>query len=261
MLTEKITVRYQGRSFELATSSRRSGDDLMLFIHGLGCTKENFEDVWNYSELSELSLLTFDLIGNGSSSKPADFPYSMEDHASLCRELLNHFPHQRLHLVAHSMGGAIGILLADMLDSLDTFINVEGNLIGSDCGVSRKTVSVSLETFRDGFFEKLRNTAMKSDNRGSQVWAALSEHSDITGFYRSAQSLVKLSDSGSLLKSFLLMQCRKSYIYGEENAGAEVITHLQGIPKVCIPESGHFPMSDNPDEFYHQIAEIIHNAK
>jgi pimeloyl-ACP methyl ester carboxylesterase len=261
MLTEKITVRYQGREFELATCSRMNSDDLMLFIHGLGCTKENFEDVWNCSELNEASLLTFDLIGNGSSSKPADFSYSMEDHAALCRELLIHFPHQRLHLVAHSMGGAIGILLADMLDNLDTFINVEGNLIGSDCGVSRKTVSVSLEEFRDGFFEKLRHTASKQDNRGSQVWAALSKHSDITGFYRSAQSLVKLSDSGTLLKRFLLLQCKKAYIYGEENARTEVITHLQGIPTVCIPESGHFPMSDNPDEFYFQIAGIIHNTE
>jgi len=261
MLTEKITVRYQGREFELATSSRRSSDDLILFIHGLGCTKENFEDVWSCSELNGISLLTFDLIGYGSSSKPADFSYSMEDHAALCRELLIHFPHRRLHLVAHSMGGAIGILLADMLDTLDTFINVEGNLIGSDCSVSRKTVSVSLEEFRDGFFEKLRHNAWKHDSRGSQVWAALSEHSDITGFYRSAQSLVKLSDSGELLRRFLLLQFKKVYIYGEENAGAEAITHLQGIPTVCIPKSGHFPMSDNPDEFYYRIAEIINKEK
>ena len=49
----------------LATMSRDGNEDLVLFLHGLGCAKENFAELWDAEELAAVSLLAPDLPGHG----------------------------------------------------------------------------------------------------------------------------------------------------------------------------------------------------
>ncbi len=253
-----FNIVFKGMDLAISSKIRQADDELILFIHGLGCTRESFEEVWQSSVLNGFSIATFDLVGYGDSSKPIDFSYSMEEQAEICKELLTHFHYKRLHIVAHSMGGVIGLLLAEsVMDTLHSFVNVEGNLIGADCGMSRRVASVSEAEFEKRLFHGLKQMASKSSNRGERLWAIWYAKSHPMGFYRSAKSLVEWSDRGDLLGSFLRLGCKRVYFYGEANSHLEVLALLEGVEKICISKSGHFPMIDNPQEFYSRIAEVL----
>ena len=77
------------------------------------------------------------------------------------------------------------------------------------------------------------------------------------GFYKSAESLVRWSDSGDLLSRFKNLRCKKSYFYGEKNSDLDVLHRLNTIEKVMIGKSGHFMMNDNPDEFYSRLRTFL----
>jgi len=71
--------------------------------------------------------------------------------------------------------------------------------------------------------------------------------------YKSAESLVRWSNSEDLISRFNNLPCRKSYFYGEQNSDMAVLHRLNSIEKVKISSSGHFMMNDNPDEFYSRL--------
>ena len=234
-------------------------NNLIFFIHGLGCAKESFDDVFLFPEFNSFSLLTVDLVGFGNSSKPQDFSYSMEDQAKICELLIAKINPTSVHIVGHSMGGAVGLLLANRIShKLVTFVNVEGNLISEDCGLlSRKTIGIPLEEFINNGFNEIKSNVRNSGDEGSMLWVKWSEKSDALGFYKSAKSLVEWSDSGKLLEMFKTLEINKAYLHGERNSHLRVLGELHGITKISISNSGHFVMNDNPREFYSELFNLV----
>jgi len=260
MNSKTVKVTYQQKDFELSTKLKEYSREFTVFIHGLGCTKESFDDVWNFTSLfKDFSLLTFDLIGFGDSSQPKDFSYTMEDQAEICKVLLDEFKPDKVHIVAHSMGGAVGLLLAEKIgDTAASFMNIEGNLISEDCGpLSRKATSVSFDEFNKRVFNELKSAVRLSGDKSSQLWATWCEKSDALAYYKTSRSLVEWSESGNLLKKFKALKTNKAYFYGVKNSQMEIVDRLHPIRKISISNSGHFPMVDNPQEFYLTLAETL----
>src|SRR4030042_1988378 len=257
-LSRIIELTYNKIEFHIAYKIREGGSGLIFFIHGLGCAKELFDDVWNFTGLNDYTIVTVDLPGFGDSGMPDAFSGDLQDHAQICRCLISRLPERRIHIVGHSMGGAVGLLLSDMIhDRLESFVNVEGNLISHDCEVSRRKVSVTFEEFEKKKLPGLILLTSISDQPGMRLWSTYIKKADRKGFYRSSRSLVNWSDSGRLLKAFRKLGCKKVYVYGETNSFLKLITMLDGIPTVSISQSGHFPMNDNPGEFYDVLAGFI----
>lgn len=255
----KITINYKGKLIELSIEFRNGNNELIVFIHGLGCSKESFKNIWDSSDFKDYSLLTFDLVGYGNSVKPQDFSYAIETQAEICNLLLNQFEHDAIHIVAHSMGGAVGLLLTERIeDRLASFICVEGNLTGADCGlVSRRTISYSFEDFQNKMFNKLKVAAKSSEEYSSKLWAKMLENCSPLAFYKSSKSHVEWSDSNKLLDLFINLKSKKSYIYGDKNSQMDVLDMLKDIKKISISDSGHFIMNDNPYEFYKELYSIV----
>lgn len=256
MKSKRIAVRYQGKRIGISVLHRETGQKLILFIHGLGCTKEAFDFAFFAPELHKYSLLAADLVGFGDSSKPERFTYRMEDQAAMLKALMEEVGFETVHIVAHSMGGAAGLLLAEQIQgSVGSFTNVEGNLVGEDCGLlSRRSTGVSRHDFIHGVFDEIKDSIGRSCRDEVRTWL---EKSDPLAFYRSAVSLLRWTESGRLLEKFKMLQTRKLYVYGERNRGLSVLDRLGSIPRAEIPDSGHFIMLDNPEEFYREIAEHI----
>ena len=256
MKSKRIAVRYQGKRIGISVLRRETGQKVILFIHGLGCAKEAFDLAFAAPGLHKYSLLAADLVGFGDSSKPARFTYRMEDQAGVLKTLLEEIGFETVHIVAHSMGGTVGLLLSEKIQgSVGSFTNVEGNLVGEDCGLlSRWSAGVSRHDFLNGFFDEIKESIARSCRDEVRTWL---EKSDPLAFYRSAVSLLRWSESGRLLEKFKMLQTRKLYVYGERNRGLSVLDRLGSIPRAEIPDSGHFIMLDNPGEFYREIAEHV----
>lgn len=259
MDTKIIDLRYKGLDLPLPCSFHDGKESILIFIHGLGCSRESFIDLWRYPEFQKYTCIVPDLLGFGEAPRPGAFSYAMEDHAGVCRALLDHFPGAPVSVVGHSMGGAIGVILAGMIpERIASFFNVEGNLFRTDCSVSRSAASVmDFSRFRDNLFRSIRILTPGKMEKGTELWAGWIEKSWPDGFNRSARSLVEWTDSGELLKGFLELRARKAYVCGERNSRRKILERLQGIRIISISGSGHFPMNDNPDEFYRVLAAFL----
>ena len=252
-----FSVNHGGNNFKVATTFRGCGEETLLLLHGLGCSKESFRDIWFCDELRDYSIISLDLLGFGDSSKSEKFSYRMEDHASVCAMILNEFSLKKIHIVAHSMGGAIGLLFPPaLLDSALTFANLEGNLSSEDCSiVSQKTISVSFKKFEKVVLPEFKELSKSLGEKRFFLDSALP-----LGFYKSAESLVRWSDSGELILRFRNLPCRKAYFYGEKNADTVALHRLNSIEKIMISSSGHFMMNDNPDEFYPRLGRFLNSS-
>lgn len=244
----------EGHRINFLLDYKPSSDGLILFIHGLACTRDTFSNVLAERSFSRSSLLLVDLIGHGKSAKPVDFSYSMEDQALLIEKLVNDLAIPRLHIVSHSMGAAVGLLFSPgLFRRVESFANLEGNLIDTDCGMlSRKIVATDLDDYQNRLFPRHRRTYSRDRLLAFDQTTPLA-------VYKSAVSLVQWSDGGELLRRFLNLKCRSCYIWGERNSDMPVLKRLGSTPRYMIKKSGHGMMVDNPKEFYLILANFIYN--
>lgn len=251
------TVQYRGRSFTVAAKYREGADLWLVFLTGLGCPKESFDDAFGAEPLADYSLLAIDFVGFGDSDKPDDFTYTMEDQAETVRLVIEQFNPGKVVLVGHSMGGAIGLLLAERLDSLAGFINLEGNLLPEDAGIASRRIAAQPEAdfIKSGFSAFLRGL-QESEDAALRKWATWFEKSSKVAVHRSCTSLVEWSDSGKLLAIFKKLP-QKAYIYGDRTDSSHVLPKLQDVGIVAIANSGHFMMVDNPGDTYHAIGDCL----
>ena len=258
--TENITITINGRGERLSCALRPAAGRAVLCVHGLGCAKESFAGIFSHPRFNGYYLIAPDLPGFGDSCAPQDFLYDMEGHAHALLGLIAALGISTVpvHLIAHSMGGAVALLLASSPGfQTASFVNVEGNLGSWDCSVSRKAASLSEDMEFRLVTDELNRMAARRREPGLEAWAAWSERSSPAGFVRSARSLVSWSDGGRLLPMFLALNCPKIYVYGEKNRAMPVLQKLAGVRAVGIPGSGHFPMIDNPAAFYNEVADFL----
>lgn len=257
-IEKKILLTLDEQQFNIVTRFRAGGDTLILCIHGLGCSKDIFNGIWEVPELDKSSVMTFDLPGFGESDKPEDFLYRMEDQASVCEMLVSSIPFNTIHIIAHSMGGVIGTILAELIpDRLDVFINVEGNLTEIDSWLSGEVARTPFAEFKEIGFSELLTSFDNSPECASRLWATLSRMSTPESFFNSAASLVEWSMGKKILERFKALSCRKLYLHGEKSMNPEIIKLLAGVNTVSVSQSGHFPMIDNPCEFYATIISLL----
>jgi pimeloyl-ACP methyl ester carboxylesterase len=236
-------AQIEDHSLDISFIHRQRSEDLILFLHGIACTKNGFRYLYDDPLFEDYSLLFYDMAGHGDSSKPDDFSYNMEAQALICLQLLDQFPHKKLHLVAHSMGSAVALLLpVEILSQIGSFANLEGNLIGEDCYFTRRIIQNSFEDYREIVFEKQKRKFV--DN-------ILFEYDKTTpaAIYKTAESLVYWSDSNSLLTRFHELRCRRAYFIGDQTPDLAVSEQLGNIPIITVPDAGHAMMIENPGEF------------
>lgn len=255
MIEHYLDIPQHEQELHIATASRqRKSDHLIMFVHGLGCSKDSFAGAFSSPYLDRYSVVAVDLPGHGKSKHIDTFGYDLRDHASVVLGALAHFEYERLTLVGHSMGGAVSTFVIKQLIEPTAFVNVEGNLVAKDAGiVSRQTTKQSEEAFRRHGYQAFLDSLRTSDRTDLATWATWLQQADPTAVHRSAHSLVEWSDSDTLLGTYNSLP-DTTYIHGDEDAKEYVTRSFTQSRVVSIPGSGHFPMLTNPDAFYHSIA-------
>jgi len=86
----------------------------ILLIHGLDASKDLWQLIYNIKELVDYSILVPYLIGYGDSKAPQGFHYTMREQAESLKMLIEAIDAKsNLFFILHSMGGLIGVILAE----------------------------------------------------------------------------------------------------------------------------------------------------
>ena len=267
--SQKLTVTYRGQRFVLAFFCRQGGGDQVLFLHGLGCSKADFEGAVDVPELASYTLLALDFPGMGGSPYAAGSGLTLTDLALLAHQFLLAIGEGRAHLVGHSMGGAVATLLAASNPRrVSSLVNVEGNLFPEDCFYSRQ-ICLEVERRRSGLQDReevlrmfLNQLETKASNRDyARNWRQNVRSSEAIVDY--SRSLVDLSDAGVLFRAFRDFQGPRLFVFGEEHAELSYLPKLAGlgIGTCSVPASEHYPHHTNPGYFYRALANWLPTAR
>ncbi len=232
-------------------------------FHGLGSSKQAFIPLTN--EIGpQHSVHSYDFAGFGERNDESvgDEPIqdSIREFLEKCGKL------NELVFIAHSMGSAVAIPLAEQLKhQVKAVIIIEGNLIGEDCGFLSRAAVRSTET---GDFITFKNKAIsKARSAKSLGWLKwINDFQKVREdvFCRYAKELVALSEAEVLLKSLHSLRCQKLYMYGDqylkndEGETPELAKKLWGISTQYIHGTSHFLLQDDPRSCSLPIRHLIH---
>src|SRR5437764_1351928 len=107
---EILRLKYRGERVDIAAKIRRTGKDLIVLLHGIGCNKESFSEAFRAKALQAYSICAFDFPGHGKSSRLANELYSLQSYADITNLVISDLAFSRAYVVGHSMGGAVGVI-------------------------------------------------------------------------------------------------------------------------------------------------------
>ncbi|MEV5385867.1 alpha/beta hydrolase [Streptomyces sp. NPDC052721] len=223
-----------------------------VYLHGLGAMSAAYHaHIAARPELAGRRSLFVDLPGHGTSDRPQDFGYTLEDHADAVAVALDAAGTAGAELIAHSMGGAVAIVLAHRRpDLVSRLVLTEANL---DAFPPPTAGSSGIAAYaEDEFVEAGHARVLEAVG---PLWAATMRLADPRALHRSAVGLRKGSDP--VMRTLLEgLPVDRVFLQGEhsgELAGRESL-EAAGVRVVTVPGAGHNVMFDNPDAFVAAVA-------
>ncbi len=101
-------VQHGGFETVLIEGGPASATEAVVFVHGNPGSSSDWAGLLQAAPPGA-RVLAFDLLGFGKADKPYDFPYTLERGTDLVGQLLSSLGVQRVHLVAHDLGGVVAI--------------------------------------------------------------------------------------------------------------------------------------------------------
>ncbi len=245
-----------------------SNQPTLLLIHGLGCSLQYWNCLFDAEQFSGYRLLALDLPGFGMSEKPEDYDYGLSSQAELVFEMLGGLHIRDFSLVGHSMGGSIAILMAlSHPQSIRRLLVIEPNLRANDAQLSRQIVEYTESGFIE-HYQDFQSSAIATVKR----WFVNFQQNNLDQYvddllqttpvsmYRSAYSLIATTSNVSFLRQFQQLALPKHFLIGEETL--KTSSFLQeftngNIQTVIVPGVGHMMMVDNPVLFANTLAAIL----
>ncbi|MFD7788813.1 alpha/beta fold hydrolase [Streptomyces nojiriensis] len=228
-----------------------------VYVHGLGATSPAyFAASATHPLLAGRRSLLVDLLGHGHSDRPEGFGYTLEAHADALAAALTEAGVEGAELIAHSMGGAVAIVLADRHPHLvSRLVLVDANLdpqqpVPAAPG-SSGIASYTEEEFLAGGWAEVR------DRVGAHWWSTM-RLAGRTALYRTAVHLAA-GTTPTMRELLLESKIPRTYLLPEADGplpGAEAL-RASGVAVVSVPDCGHNIMLDNPDGFARATAAAL----
>jgi pimeloyl-ACP methyl ester carboxylesterase len=230
-----------------------------IHIHGLGAASGPYTaHLGADAALAGRRTLFVDLPGFGISDRPADFGYTLEEHADAVAAVLDASALRGAEVVGHSMGGAVAVVLAHRRpDLVSRLVLAEANLdpnperTGGSSGVAGWTEEEFVHG--GGFAATLE--------RVGWLWAATMRLADPLALHRSAVGLARGTEPTMrvMLES---LDIPRTFLVGElsEEVADRAGLVAAGVEVVTVPGAGHCIMFDNPRAYVAAIAGVSRSA-
>ncbi|MCM1964977.1 alpha/beta fold hydrolase [Streptomyces sp. G1] len=228
-----------------------------VYVHGLGSTSPAyFAASAVHPLLAGRRSLLIDLLGHGHSDRPEGFSYTLEAHADALAAALEEAGTGAAELVAHSMGGAVAIVLADRHPHLvSRLVLVDANLDPAPPGPA-PVGSSGLATYTEQEF-LAGGWAEVRDRVGAHWWSTMRLAGRVA-LHRSAVHLAA-GTTPTMREVLLELKIPRTYLFPPQDGpvpGAEALA-AAGVAVVPVPESGHNIMLDNPEGFARAVADAL----
>ena len=226
-----------------------------VFIHGLGGTGAAFGGVAGHPALGGHRSLVIDLPGHGTSDRPADWGYTLDDHAFVIAQVCDAAGLDSIDLVGHSMGADIAVVVAGRNPGLvSRLVVAEANLDPlppSTTGRASQWISAQTE-------EAFVAHGCQELLDGVPTWRPTLRLCDARAVYRSAVGLIT-GTNPTMREMLLAMAIPRTFIRGERGEELRDPEGLQvaGIEVVVIPGAGHVMMVDAPGAFVAALATAL----
>ncbi|WP_327369110.1 alpha/beta fold hydrolase [Streptomyces sp. NBC_01217] len=225
-----------------------------VYLHGLGASSgPYFTASAVHPLLADSRSLLMDLLGFGISDRPTEFGYTLEEHADAVAAALEAADAYDTDVVAHSMGGAVAIVLAARHPHLVArLVLVDANLDPVAPGPARPGSSgiaaYTEEEFLTGGLAKVRERV------GPHWWATM-RLAGPEALHRTAVNLAR-GTTPTMRELLLDLKIPRTYLRPLDNGplpGEDALIE-NGVRVVAVPECGHNIMLDNPEAFARQTA-------
>jgi len=233
----------------------------LVWIHGLGESGTCFEAVVATPPIAERPVVVPDLPGYGRSPWPVRAEGLVDAVEHVAGWMRRRVPVPAV-VVGHSMGGVVGVLLAERYpDLVSGLVNIDGNVSAGDCVYSSRVAEEDLEEFVDGGFDRLREAILRQgrdDPAHAGYWASL-RLADPKTFHRHACQLVEMSRAEDLAGRLAALGCPSLYIAGSPGGACERSLELlraAGADLAVVEPAGHWPFIDRPSEVASLIGEF-----
>ncbi|MFG2618111.1 alpha/beta fold hydrolase [Streptomyces sp. NPDC048507] len=232
-------------------------DQARVYLHGLGSTSPAyFAASAAHPLLAGRRSLLVDLLGHGHSDRPEAFTYTLEAHADALALALTAAGVRGAEVIAHSMGGAVAIVLAARHPELvSRLVLVDANLdpvpVVPRSPGSGGIASYTEEEFLAGGWAEVR------DRVGAHWWSTM-RLAGRTALHRTAVHLAA-GTTPTMRELLLDLKVPRSFLYPASDgalAGAEAL-EAAGVEVVAIADCGHNIMLDNPDAFARATAAAL----
>ncbi|MET8244146.1 alpha/beta hydrolase [Streptomyces sp. NPDC005202] len=245
-------AEFDGRGSCIRWTETPGEEPARVYVHGLGSVSAVYHaHIAARPEVAGRRSLFVDLPGHGISDRPEQFGYTLEEHADALAAALDEAGLTGAELIAHSMGGAVAIVLAHRRPDLASrLVLTEANLdpFPPPTAGSSGIASHEEDAFVNGDHARVLEKV-------GPLWAATMRLADPRGLHRSAVGLRR--GSAPTMRSILLgLTVDRVYLQGElsgELGGREEL-EAAGVRVVTVPGAGHNVMFDNPDVFAAAVA-------
>jgi pimeloyl-ACP methyl ester carboxylesterase len=259
----EITVSTAGRPYFLRYFDRPGPGPTILYIHGLGCSKDDFLEMAAAPELQSFRLISADHPGCGDSPYDDDHPLNIDGIVNLIEDFVDMLGLDPFLLIGGSLGGLLALLYAERnLNRVAGFVNVEGNLAPEDCMFSRNVIPHPYQHFVKVIFPQIKKAISARRGRGFAQHLSVLAKANPRAYYDYAFQTVTYSDQGNLLQRFLSLPIPKCFLYGSQNRHLSYLARLResDCAVIEIPDANHFLFYDAPAHYAAALANFARSS-
>lgn len=240
----------------------------IVLIHGLfgSLSDPRIVDAFN-----DVEVLAPDLLGYGEFASFSTDNLTLQDQADHLANWLQNSGAESVHVVGHSVGGAVGLLLAHAYPALvSSYLSVEGNMTLKDAfwsaELSKKPDSevVSIvESYRQDIQGWIGAAGVEPTEQTVDIARAWIDHQPPSTIKAQAKAVVEATGNDDYLKKLrILIQGNQPVhlVAGEKSRSAwDLPTWVEqtATSMTVMKNRGHLMMLESPKEFANTIIQVL----